>query len=86
MKLNIPIFYETKSGLGKYLTPVSIIYNEENEIIEVDHWDGDGIVKYKKGEFAVDNSDKEMDCLVCNIGKGKACKNCCRDWDKEGAK
>ncbi|WP_142415452.1 hypothetical protein [Hathewaya massiliensis] len=30
-----------------------------------------------------DNSDLEMDCLVCNLGKERACCDCCRDWDNE---
>lgn len=41
--------------------------------------------KYGEGPLAAeeDNSDKEMDCLVCNVGKDRACGNCCRDWDKD---
>lgn len=31
----------------------------------------------------IDNSDLEMDCLVCNLGKERACCDCCRDWDEE---
>lgn len=30
-----------------------------------------------------DNLDKEMDCLVCEVGKDRACDDCCKDWENE---
>jgi len=30
-----------------------------------------------------DNSDLEMDCIGCELGKERACGDCCRDWDNE---
>ena len=38
---------------------------------------------YGEGPDAVDNSDKEMDCLACTLNKEDACADCCRDWDNE---
>lgn len=34
-------------------------------------------------DVEVDNSDKEMDCLGCSLGKERACADCCRNWDNE---
>lgn len=34
----------------------------------------------------INNWDLEMDCLVCNLGKERACADCCRDWDNEEEK
>jgi hypothetical protein len=33
--------------------------------------------------FIKDESDKEMDCLVCTLNKENACTDCCRDWELE---
>jgi hypothetical protein len=31
----------------------------------------------------INNSDKEMDCLACNLGKERECVDYCRDWENE---
>ncbi|MDP4144143.1 MAG: hypothetical protein Q8936_06605 [Bacillota bacterium] len=51
-KVEIPIIY--RATTGDWLIVCGITYDKNNEIIEVDAWDGDGVVTYEKGEFEVD--------------------------------
>lgn len=51
-KVIIPIIYERKTG--KWLNICGLTYDSEENIIQVDSWDGDGVVIFNKGDFIVD--------------------------------
>lgn len=51
-KVEIPCIYDVATG--NWLTVGSLTYDHNNEIIEVEHWNGDTFKIYKKGEFAVE--------------------------------
>lgn len=51
-KVEIPLTYNAKTG--NWLVVCGLTYDDEDNIIEVDAWDGDGVINYKKGEFIID--------------------------------
>ena len=50
-KVEIPLVYDLS---GNWLVVCGLTYDDEDSIIEVDAWDGDGVINYKKGEFSID--------------------------------
>lgn len=57
----IPCVYNLNTG--EYLRVCRLKYDSNNKIIEVDHWDGDGVITFKEGEFDIEDCDKELNPL-----------------------
>lgn len=53
----IPCIYDAN---GVYLTVCGLRFDDNNKIIEVDHWSGDGVITYKEGEFMIEECDREL--------------------------
>lgn len=54
-KVQIPLIYSTSTG--EWLRICGLTYDDEENIVEVDVWDGEGVITYEKGEFEVDESN-----------------------------
>lgn len=51
-KIQIPIIY--LADTGEWLDVCGLTYDDEENIVQVDAWDGDGVKTYKNQEFVID--------------------------------
>lgn len=54
-KVEIPIIYSVNTG--EWLNICGLTYDTKENIVEVEAWDGDGVITFEKGEFKLDEDN-----------------------------